>query len=83
MMTLTQEVRPIVWKIGEVLCRTRLDAREIRKLVAKGEFPAPIVLPGSENGGKRIERWNPAKVREWIYRRAKTAASHPCEAAAQ
>ena len=49
----------------EVAALLAVDARDLRRLVLEGAFPAPIKL-----GGRRI-RWRRGTVRKWLDRAEK------------
>jgi prophage regulatory protein len=48
----------------DVAAALGVDRRELRRLVAAGEFPAPMKV------GRRRIRWRRSEVEEWIARRA-------------
>ena len=53
-----------ILRMPEVVARTGLSARSIRRLVAKGDFPPPIRL------GRRTVGWLESEVEAWILARA-------------
>ena len=53
-----------ILRMPEVVARTGLTARSIRRLVARGDFPPPIRL------SRRTVGWLESEVEAWILARA-------------
>ena len=60
---------PVIIRIPEVCRVTGMGRSTIYDLVARGIFPAPLILARGSDGRARVSGWIQAEVTGWIEQR--------------
>ena len=60
---------PVIIRIPEVCRVTGMGRSTIYELVARGNFPAPLILARGSDGRARVSGWVQSEVIGWIEQR--------------